>query len=417
MQRTSWRLDREYPAYLYGFVAGIFRDTSLQAGRVRLRMLSAEKSPDTLTRVFASTAPALDFFARRAGIPFPDSIYTQVLVQGASGQEVATYSWLSEKYAEEVLADPREDWLVAHELAHQWWGNLLTCSTWSDIWLNEGFATFMTAAFKEQQWGREEYEREMLLSRFRYERQKSEGNDRPLHFTGWTVPEDANGPIAYYKGAAVLHLLRYHIGEQNFWEGIRGYTRDNAEKNVGSNDLQTAMELVSGEDLTPFFQHWVYTTQSPDLAATFSERDGEIIVEIVQRRNIPWKFPIQIAVETETLRESRRVMLTGARTQARFRISSPLLSVRIDDGGHFPSRIDYKRPLAMLRHQARREPDVAGRVEALQMLANVDTATNMEESIPLLQSLAVADSSRLVRQMASSMLERMRKKGPNASER
>ena len=408
MQRTSWRLDRPYPAYLYGFVAGIFSDTSLYAGRVRLRMLSAGKSPGEMARMFASTAPALDFFARRSGIPFPDSIYTQVLVNGPSGQEAATYSWLSEKYAEEVLAEPREDWLVAHELAHQWWGNLLTCATWSDMWLNEGFATFMTAAFKEHHWSREEYEREMLLCRFRYERQRAEGNDRPLHFTGWTAPEEANGPIAYYKGAAVLHLLRYHLGEGSFWEGIRRYTRDNAEGNAGSRDLQMAMEMESGEDLTAFFQHWVYTSQSPELTASFSEREGEVVVEIIQRRRTPWTFPIQIAVETGDRRESRRVILAGARTVARFSVASPLLSVRVDDGGHFPMRIEYERPPAMLRHQALREPDVAGRVEALQMLARADSAMRSDESIAMLRSIAMTDSSRIVRQVASGMLEQMK---------
>ena len=114
---------------------------------------------------------------------------------------------------------------MAHELAHQWWGNLLTCADWSDFWLNEGLGRPTSAsAWKERAWGRDEYLREILMSHLRYQRAAADGKDRPLVWTGWAKAEEMGGPITYSKGSLVLHLLRAEIGDTAFWKGLRDYT-------------------------------------------------------------------------------------------------------------------------------------------------------------------------------------------------
>jgi aminopeptidase N len=255
-----------------------------------------------------------------------------------------------------------------------------------------------------------------MLHRFRFERQRAAGNDRPLHYTAWRTPEEANGPIAYYKGAAVLNLLRYQLGDPAFWEGIRRYTTQGVGRSVTSNDLKAAMESAGGEDLTPFFQHWVFEARTPELSGAFVQSEGGVTVTITQRqKDSAWTFPVQVAVQTAAGRESRRVLLHGPSTEVVFRASAPLLSVRIDDGGHLPIRVAYDRPLAMLQWQAKNEPDVAGRVEALQLLARSAQERKglTEESRvdDLLDASAATDPSRLVRQVASGLLEQL-KSGP-----
>lgn len=411
--RHIWRQDRPYSTYLFGFAAARFRETSRQAGEVRLRFLAPGFTTEELERIFAGTESMLAFFESKAGLPLPGNDYTQVLLPGGPAQELSGFAILSEGYGKSVLADPREDYLIAHELAHQWWGNLVTCETWSDFWLNEGMVTFLTAAFKEHQWGHDEYDRERAMTRLRYERALAEGKDRPLVFHGWKAPEEMSGPITYSKGALVLHLLRVHLGEQAFWAGLKDFTRAGAGGDVDSNDLRNALEKASGRDLKPFFDQWVYSP-SPDLAASHRLEGNSVIVTLEQRQEKPWTVPLIVAVETEQGRESRRVELRQKKEELRFTVDSPILSVRIDEGGHLPLAVRHERPPAMLRHQMVTEPDLPGRVEALQAYVEKCAAVSPDCGDPrqILKDRSAVDSSRLIRQLAARALERL---GPEAA--
>lgn len=415
LARHVWREERPYSTYIFGLAAGRFREASRQAGGVRLRFLAPGLTPEELDRAFAGTEAMLAFFERKAGVPFPGESYPQVLLPGAPAQEMSGFSLMSEAYGRSVLADPREDSLIAHELAHQWWGNLVTCETWSDFWLNEGMVTFLAAAFKEHQWGRDEYDRERALARLRYGRVVAEGKDRPLVHRNWSTPEEMSGPVAYSKGALVLHRLRVELGERAFWEGLRQYTRAGAGGGVDSEDLRAALEKAGGRDLKPFFAQWVYGV-APDLVAHHRLEKGTVVVEIEQRQESPWTVPLTVAVETERGRESRRVELRQRKEALRFSVDAPVLSVRIDEEGDLPLPVRHERPPAMLRYQMVEEPDLPGRVEALETL---EKACGAEPGEPgcgdlraALEERAAVDSSRLVRQLAARALERL---GPKAS--
>jgi aminopeptidase N len=410
LARHVWREDRPYSTYVFGFAAGRFREASRQVGGVRLRFLAPGLTPEELDRAFVDTEAMLTFFETKAGAPFPGEAYPQVLLPGAPAQEMSSFSLMSEAYGRSVLADPREDYLIAHELAHQWWGNLVTCETWSDFWLNEGMVTFLTAAYKEHQWGRDEYERERAMARLRYERVAVEGKDRPLVHHNWSTPEDMSGPVAYSKGALVLHLLRVQLGERAFWEGLRDYTRAGAGGSVDSEDLRAALEKASGRDLKPFFAQWVYGV-APDLVARHRAEKGEVVVEIEQRQESLWTVPLIVAVETERGRESRRVELRQRKEVLRLAVDAPVLSVRIDEGGELPLPVRHERPPAMLRYQMVEEPDLPGRVEALEALEKACGTAPGESGCgdlgEALEERVATGSSRLVRQLAARALERL----------
>lgn len=406
LARHVWREERPYSTYLFGFAAGRLREASRQAGTVRLRFLAPGLTPEELGRAFAGTEAMLAFFESRAGVPFPGESYPQVLLPGAPAQEVSGFSLMSEAYGRSVLADPREDSLIAHELAHQWWGNLVTCETWSDFWLNEGMVTFLAAAFKEHEWGRDEYDRERALARLRYGRVVAEGKDRALVHQSWSTPEEMSGPVAYSKGALVLHLLRVQLGEKAFWEGLRQYTRAGAGGSVDSEDLRTALERASGRDLKPFFAQWVYGV-APDLVARHRLEEDAVAIEIEQRQESPWTIPLTVAVETERGRESRRVELKQRKEILRFAVNAPVLSVRIDEGGDLPVAVRHERPPAMLRYQMIEEPDLPGRAEALEALEKACKEAGCEDLRPALEERAAVDSSRLIRQLAARALERL----------
>ena len=185
----EWRQDRPMPSYTFGLAAGRFTEVTESRHGHRLRYLSSEFSETELRRIFADSADMMRFFENRAGVPYREPTYTQALVANTGGQEMSGFSVMSEDYGRAVLADPRAESLIAHELAHQWWGNRVTCAAWTHMWLNEGFATFMAAAFMEQRFGRDEYLRTVEAWRSRYAAVREAGHDRSLVFPDWVYLE------------------------------------------------------------------------------------------------------------------------------------------------------------------------------------------------------------------------------------
>jgi len=267
----AWHLDVPAPSYTYGFAAGRFDEVIEQHGSVALRYLAdpaaveqtgpGAPTRDALRAIFADSAAMLDFFQERAGFSYLGETYTQVLVADTIGQEMAGLSLMSEEYGRSMLQDAAASSLAAHEMAHQWWGNMITCVDWTHFWLNEGFATFMAAAWMEQRFGRDRYLAEIAAMRERYERVRDEGGDKSLVFPDWDRPTSADRTLVYQKGAYVLHLLREELGEDAFWAGVRLYTLRHLGRSVTTADFQRAMEESSGRDLSAFFGQWVYLTR------------------------------------------------------------------------------------------------------------------------------------------------------------
>ena len=407
---TVWQQDIPAPAYIYGFAAGHFREVFERHGRLQLRYLARNFSVEEIKRIFAETTRMMDFFEKRARVPYPEKTYTQVLVAGRMpGQELSSFTELPESYGREVLDDPQDVWLMAHELAHQWWGNNVTCADWSHFWLNEGMATFLAAAYKEDRFSRILYDEEIESYRRSYARIRGAGRDRPLAFQEWRPEAGSGGAIVYDKGALILHLLRFQLGEEIFWDGVRRYTRQQFGKSVTTDDLQRAFEDASGQSLSDFFNRWVYQAGVPRLVARHRLEGRELVVEIEQQQAELWMFPLNIAVETASGRQNRRVMMKGKLEEIRFPLNDRLLSVRVDDGGYLPFRIEHQRPTAMLLHQLVSEPDVAGRVNALDELQAILNGSPTQEVrasiIAALRERVEKDSSQMVRKLSQEALK------------
>jgi aminopeptidase N len=265
----SWRAPRPYSAYLYGFAVGRFAATSEQVGSAKLTYLSDMADAPELKQRFAPTPEMVRFLSKKAGVPLPVAEYRQLLVKGDEAQEAATYSVIGIDELPTKADDPDHDWAIVHELAHQWWGNLVTCASLKDFWLNEGITTFMTAAWKEHRYGRAAYDAELDVARGRLERARAKGFDKPL---AWDVQYPTLGlrrAVQYSKGALFMDHLRTTLGDTVFWSGLRGYTRAHAGGTVTSIDLEHAMETASGRDLHQIFADWVFDEPS-EAARTLS---------------------------------------------------------------------------------------------------------------------------------------------------
>lgn len=255
--RHSWAQKIETPAYTYGFAVGIFNHICQYLEVISLNHYSSKHSQKELSQIFQYTADMLQFFEEKSGVSYPETSYSQILI-GNHYQEMAGFAVLKESYGEMVLKDSTETNLISHELAHQWWGNRITCKDWTHFWLNEGFATFMSAAYNEHRFGREKYLKDIHSYRAVYEKIRDKGGDKPLVFPDWDSPSRDDRNLIYFKGAYVLHLLREELGDQAFWNGIKHFSKKNRVSSVITKDLQKAMEKSSGRNLQDFFDEWIY---------------------------------------------------------------------------------------------------------------------------------------------------------------
>jgi aminopeptidase N len=253
-----WETPRPYSPYLFGFAVGRFARAEDRVGSARLSYASEVADAIELKRRFAETSQMVRFFADKAGAPLPVAEYSQLLVEGDEAQEAATYAVLGVDALPTKTGDPAGDWAIAHELAHQWWGNLVTCATLKDFWLNEGVTTFMTAAWKEHRYGRAAYDAELAVARRRLDRARAAGFDKPLAWDGRYPTLATRRAVQYSKGALFMDHLRTTLGEEAFWSGMRRYTRAHAGGVVTSADFQRAMEASSHRDLRPLFAEWVF---------------------------------------------------------------------------------------------------------------------------------------------------------------
>jgi aminopeptidase N len=256
-RRFEWRQRTPVPTYVFGFAIGPFKVVKEKYRNVELQYFVTNYSEPEVRRIFRATPDMLDFFETHAGVKYAGKTYTQVLAAGGVEQEMSSFTALKESYGKELLDNEQDLWLAAHEFAHQWWGNMVTCRDWNHFWLNEGVATFMAAAYLEHRFGRTAYLHEIETYRANYEKVRAAGKDKSLIFPDWLHPTAEDRTLVYDKGAYVLHLLREEMGERAFWRGIQIFTRRHFGKSVVTSDFMAAMEEANGKSLREFFAKWV----------------------------------------------------------------------------------------------------------------------------------------------------------------
>jgi aminopeptidase N len=257
--RQVWRERIPSSPYLFGFAIGHLSRTVRRHRGVSLEYFSTGAGDQAwLSKVAADDDRMLDFFVEKAGRPFPRPFYRQVIVDGDAAQEMTSFSVLGRRGLEPRLTDPTEDWLMAHEMAHQFWGNLVTCADWSHFWLNEGLTVFMVAAYKERRWGRQAYDRELGLLRDRHRFAVEARFDVPLTFAGEYPSLRTKRAIVYSKGALFVARLREIMGERPFWRALARYTRRFAGQVATTQDFQRLFAAETDKDLSPLFDEWAY---------------------------------------------------------------------------------------------------------------------------------------------------------------
>ncbi|MCI0341790.1 MAG: HEAT repeat domain-containing protein [Planctomycetales bacterium] len=404
-----WRQALPHATYLVSLIAGRFDEVAEKSGAVPLQYYLPPGLGKLAPVVFGRTPKMVAFFEDYTGRKYPWPRYAQTTVWdflwGGMENTGATTLNMRAIYDEAATPDYSADGLISHELAHMWFGDLLTCRTWAHMWLNEGFATYFTDLWFEHEKGREEF---LAIRRASQRGLASESLDRladlPAAKPG--EPRDMSGGKAYSRGAAVLHQLRHLLGDDVFREGIRRWVKDHPHEVVVSEQLREAMEAVSGRDLSWFFEQWVYGSGFPDFVVRADWEEGTKTLVLRARQSQPVRggvglFRTPVEVEAVAAGTTWRHRLEIHRDYHEWRIPLPGKPdrVRWDRGAWVLSRVDFRKPLAWWAAQLRDDDDATGRIEAAEALADFGA-----EAVAPLSSAATGDKMWAVRKAAVEAL-------------
>jgi len=186
--------------------------------------------------------------------------------------------------------------LIAHEIAHQWFGNSATENDWNHVWLSEGFATYFAILYQESVYGDKKRKEELALDRKQiidyYKK-----NPSPIVDPSITDPMKVLSTNTYQKGGWVLNMLRHKLGDMTFWKGIHEYYASFQNSNAMTADFQNAMEKVSGQNLESFFQQWIFTKGYPEIKWNWTYKKGKLILNLEQLQDHHiFSFPLEVEI-------------------------------------------------------------------------------------------------------------------------
>ena len=295
LRRTHWKQSVPIASWLYALGMARFSARHYATSKgVPQQVWVFPQDAATGERVFDLTGRrAFDFFSEHIG-PYAYEKLAHVQAAGlGGGTEHATVIFYGEKGVAAGNAP------VVHEVAHQWWGNAVTERDWDDVWLSEGFATYFTLLYTEHFEGRDAFVRGLSSSRERILQLEKKTPDTPVIHRNLSDMRRVLNQFVYQKGGWTLHMLRYQLGTERFWDGIREYYRRYQNQNASTDDLRLVMEQASGKDLSWFFAQWLTRSGVPALTGGwyFDRAAKQLVVELTQAQSgEPYRLPLEVGI-------------------------------------------------------------------------------------------------------------------------
>ncbi len=314
-QTWHYKMPVPHSTYLVSFIIGQYVRIGDKYKDIPLGFYTYPGKEDTARRAFGNSKDMIAVFERATGISFPFNKYDQTVVANFKfgGMENITATTMADSeifFADFDFGKPIVEDLVSHELAHSWFGNLVTCKNWAELWLNESFATYMEAVYLEQTKGRAAYMQKIRSDADEFLTDDATTKRRHGLYNLRAGEVDKlfdTAAVTYNKGSVVLHMLREEIGTDVFWRAVNKYLNRHSFANVETTDLKAAMEQESGRDLNWFFDQWVYKAGAPRLtiSSSYSERSKMLKVTVTQTQKadaiVPavFRMPFMFVIKTE----------------------------------------------------------------------------------------------------------------------
>lgn len=325
---------------------------------------------------YEQTADILKFFSEYTGFRYPWHEFRQVAVQdfiyGGMENTGAVVLFEGSVYDEKTEPDYNATNLVAHELAHQWWGDVVTCKNWNEIWLNESFATYFQCLYTEHLLGKDEFD--YNIYRNGNDAIKADSTNRkPIYIREGLTTN------TYDKGSVVLNMLRYLVGDENFRKTMIIYITKNQFKPVVTKDLADALHTAIDDPLLDrmpanmswFFEEWIYKAGQPEFRVeySFNEKNNELTLSAVQIQRMDsssmFKTPVPVEIVTERGKQNLSMETTSEIKTYVIKLDSKPLNVNFNKGNKVLSKLYFSKPKADWIYQLENSTDAVDRITAL----------------------------------------------------
>jgi aminopeptidase N len=375
MKVWTWRESQPSSTYLFSVVAGEFAEVEDSWRSIPVTYYAPKDRADRLTPNYVRTPAMIEYFSKRLGVDYPWEKYAQTMVDdfvagGMENSSATTNTAASLRHPKLVPEYPTdEDGLISHELGHQWFGDLVTTKDWGNIWLNEGFATFLEYMWMEGHFGKEraDYDRwETARNWF----QQHNLYEKPIvrHDFDDSGEFDEN---VYAKGGFVLYMLRHELGEDAFYAGLKHYLEVNRGKNVVTADLTKAMEEATHANVDQFFDQWVYGAGAPKFEISYSydaeKKQVGLIVKQTQKvegRVGLFRVPVDVEITNASGPKLYSILVSKASETFHFPSETMPQMVLFDKGTQVLKSAEFKKDKKELLYQLKSAGELADRADA-----------------------------------------------------
>ena len=395
---VKWSQDKPHVNYLITLVAGHFKRIEEKHGDLSMSFWTAPSDFANAANSFRDTKACMEFFENEIGVPYPWAKYDQVCVQDFNwgGMENTSQTTLnaSTLFSNETENIRSSQGLMAHELAHQWFGDLVTCKDWSHIWLNEGFATYYTHLFAGHKDGLDEMR--YGLYRDRKSLTGRSGDTTAMVNRKYNTPKEMfrkYGFMSYSKGSWVLHMLRSQLGPELFRKCVKTYLERHKHGNVVTEDLRSIIEEISGNSFDRFFDQYVFHAHHPELKISYAwdEKTKLAKLSVKQEQKVDAnvllfhvRLPVRFTVDGQAL--DRSLHITKTAEDFYFRLAKAPSIVRIDPDVTLLAKLSFTPSTALLHAQLADDSDALGRLQAVELLAKRKDKTTREKLKHALQN-------------------------------
>jgi aminopeptidase N len=392
-----WKMDHPHSIYLITLAVARFAEIVEEWDGIPIVYYCEKGREADAKRGFGKTAAAMKILSEKTGVRYPYPRYAQVAVaEYPGGMEHTTATTQTDACLidKQAFADHDLDTLVAHELAHQWFGDLVTCTEWPHAWLNEGFATYCEVVFLEADRGHDEALYELLQNRRIYLDEGSGRYRRAIVCRTYTDPWTLFDRHLYEKGSWVLRMLHLELGDQLFWKGVKLWLTRHRDGIAETQDLVAAFEDASGRGLQSFFDQWVYRAGHPALRLRWSwdtqKRKGEL--HVTQTQDVSdaapaYKLKAKIRVVGRGWTRDFTETLDAKEHRFLWTLPGEPLDVEFDPDLELLASIQFSKPQAYWLRQLRSGLTSVSRLQAASHVA----AWGGEKTIAALEAAALRE--------------------------
>jgi aminopeptidase N len=386
MRTFHYRFDVPHSSYLITLVAGEYETIEESWQDVAVAYYVDPSRKADAPRTFANTPRMIDLFSRLTGQKYPYPRYSQITVAEFiyGGMENTSATTLTDQtlHDERAHLDFSSEPLISHELAHQWFGDLLTCRDWSHGWLNEGFATYFEIIWKEHSTTRDDADYDRLGDMEAYFDEDGHRYRRAIVTNVFHEPTDVFDRHLYEKGGCVLHMLRQELGEARFWKAIGHYVQKHRGGSVETRDLARAIDEATGVNPDRFVQQWVFSPGHPEISAELSWDEAQKLVKVALKQTQDTKdgtpvfaLPLDVRVTVGGKHRDVRVLFDEAQQTFLIPADGKPEQVVIDPGNHYLKTLDEKKPDEWLHAQLGGAERAIDRIRAARALGKAGEPT------------------------------------------